>query len=48
MFSPPEMMRSFMRSTTYDQPSSSVRTTSPVRNQSPPAKLFRVSAGRSQ
>ena len=47
-FSPPEMNTSFTRSTTCAQPSSSTRSTSPVRNHCPSTKLAAVSSGRPQ
>jgi hypothetical protein len=44
MFSPPGMIMSFFRSTTYKKPSSSSRTRSPEWNQ-PPANASSVAAG---
>ncbi|SLI60183.1 Uncharacterised protein [Mycobacteroides abscessus subsp. abscessus] len=44
MFSPPEMIMSFLRSTTQTKPSSSVRTRSPEWNQ-PPSNASAVASG---
>ena len=47
MFSPPRMIMSFSRSSTWTYPSASVRPTSPVRSQ-PSSKASAVASGRCQ
>jgi hypothetical protein len=48
MFSPPEMIRSFLRSTIQMKPSSSARPTSPVENQPSASNAAAVSFGLRQ